>query len=195
MFRKPVDPRGRLDPTDLEDPQAKTSRELSCRRTARTPREEEFVVLAAGQHEGIGIHADAPGRSVQTARSRDPVGFDPSDQLSTWLNFDYAWDDGNSEDEVETSDDSSWGIAAAARLAVNDATGISARLEYTNSNDEADFRNEIWGITATVDHMLTDNLMVRGEVRYDDSHTRGPYLCADGDSDQTVLLAELVYTF
>ena len=26
---------------------------------------------------------------------------------------------------------------------------------------------EIWGITATLDHLLTDNLMVRGEVRYD----------------------------
>ena len=26
---------------------------------------------------------------------------------------------------------------------------------------------ETWGITATLDHLLTDNLMIRGEVRYD----------------------------
>ena len=89
------------------------------------------------------------------------------------------------------------GIAAAGRLAINDSTGIAARLEYANSNDEFESRVEVWGITATVDHMLTDNLMVRGEVRYDDAHTRidGGRLFFDDDSDQTTLIAQMVYTF
>lgn len=77
VFRKSVDPGGRLDPTDLEDPKAETSREHSRRRAAGSPREEQFVVFAARKNEGVGVHPEAPSRGIETARSRDAVCLEP----------------------------------------------------------------------------------------------------------------------
>jgi len=163
--------------------------------------EKTYIVNAGYSQDNVGISATVIYGAELPANNHDRSGlfdlvltYDHSDELSTWLNFDYAWSADSAPGE---SDDSSWGVAAAGRLAINDSTGIAARLEYANSNDTLPMRVETWGITATVDHMLTDNLMVRGEVRYDDAHTRvdGGRLFDDNDSDQTVLIAQMVYTF
>jgi hypothetical protein len=88
-------------------------------------------------------------------------------------------------------DTNAWGIAAAGRFGITERTGFSLRGEYVADvdgalgfvgiNDPFDIDGdgfndeqlsftgiETWGITATVDHLLTDNLMVRAEARYDD---------------------------
>ena len=68
---------------------------------------------------------------------------------------------------------------------------------------------KIFGITATVDHLLTDQLMVRGEVRWDnirhsDNTGNGEFFNGSLDysesdlglkSNQVVLGAEVVYNF
>jgi hypothetical protein len=68
---------------------------------------------------------------------------------------------------------------------------------------------KIFGITATVDHLLTDQLMVRGEVRWDnvrhsDNTSNGEFFSGSLDSsesdlglksNQVTLGAEVVYNF
>jgi hypothetical protein len=111
------------------------------------------------------------------------VKINASDRLGFWINGDWAYDD-----DMDTN---AWGIAAAGRFGITERTGISLRGEYvadvggalgfTGLSDPTDITGdgfndeqlfftgiETWGITATVDHLLTDNLMIRAEARYDD---------------------------
>jgi len=138
------------------------------------------------------------------------VRFDASERLALYLNGDYAW--------LDDSDDAAWGIAAAGRFGITDRTGIALRGEYVADVDErlgffgitdngfggdtlAPTGIETWGITATLDHLLTDHLMIRGEVRYDDidkDDTDNEEFfedSADFDSDQIVIGAEVIYNF
>jgi hypothetical protein len=137
------------------------------------------------------------------------VTIDPTDKLSLWINGNYAW--------IDTEGDPyAWGVAAAGRYAVTDRTGVSLRAEYVadgdqylgmvgfDPDDESGFAFtdiEVWGVTATVDHLLTDHLMIRGEVRYDeiDKDDTGDeeFLDEGGDfkDDQIVLGAEVIYNF
>jgi hypothetical protein len=113
--------------------------------------------------------------------------FDPSDTLSLWFNGDYAWEKGSGR--------SGWGLAAAGRQALGDKTGISVRAEYANEQglNESFFGlgdgscqggtaclAELWGLTGTVDHELVENLVLRGEVRYDQVNIRGTDEFIDG---------------
>ncbi len=105
------------------------------------------------------------------------VNWDPTENLSTWLNFDYAWGRTSVGHEQDA-----WGLATAARYAVTERMGIAGRFEYVADDDfalgwvddptdpDADvFRDaSIYSLTGTVDYALTSNLMVRAEVRYDD---------------------------
>jgi len=111
------------------------------------------------------------------------VKVNASDRLGFWLNGDWAYDD-----DLDTN---AWGVAAAGRFGITERTGIALRGEYVADvdgalgfvglNDPFDIDGdgfndeqlsftgiETWGITATVDHLLTDNLMIRAEARYDD---------------------------
>jgi len=106
--------------------------------------------------------------------------FDPSDTLSLWANADYLWEQGSGK--------SAWGLAVAGRQALGDRTGVSIRAEYANEQglNENQFGlgdgtcmggtaclAEVWGLTGTVDHELVENLVLRGEVRYDQVNVRG----------------------
>ena len=121
-----------------------------------------------------------------------------------------------------------WGVATGGRYGITDRTGISLRGEYVADNDNyfgffalandtvplapqtvVPTDVKIFGITATVDHLLTDQLMVRGEVRWDnvrhsDNTSNGEFFSGSLDSsesdlglksNQVVLGAEVVYNF
>ena len=160
------------------------------------------------------------------------VKFEPTDRLMLYVNGDYA-------DAANNGIGKAWGVATGGRFAVTDRTGISLRGEYVADNNNflgfcslpnSDFRGgvdycysmvdgyedyavetdvKIFGITATVDHLLTDQLMVRGEVRWDnvrhsDNTSNGEFFSGSLDSsesdlglksNQVVLGAEVVYNF
>jgi len=139
-----------------------------------------------------------------------------TDRLGFWINGDYAW--------LQDSDSAAWGVAAAGRFGITERTGISLRGEYvadvdgylgfqglsfagvtpTNGEVEALFFTgiEVWGITATIDHLLTDHLMIRAEARYDnidkDSTDNEDFFqdsVGNFDNDQIVVGAEVIYNF
>jgi hypothetical protein len=137
-----------------------------------------------------------------------------SDRLGFWVNADYNWQDSDGDPDA-------WGIAAAGRFGITDRTGIALRGEYVADSDQfLGFGGEldpsdtffsrgagvnIWGITATLDHLLTDNLMVRGEVRYDridkDNGSNDEFFHNSSNNgfelapDQVVLGVEAIYSF
>jgi hypothetical protein len=158
------------------------------------------------------------------------VQFNPTDRLALFVNGDYA-------DAANNGIGKAWGVATGGRFAVTDRTGVSIRGEYVADNNnflgfcslpnsdfvfgsadgctssfDEDFVAtdvKIFGITATVDHLLTDQLMVRGEIRWDnirhsDNTGNGEFFNGsldDSESDlglksnQVVLGAEVVYNF
>jgi hypothetical protein len=127
------------------------------------------------------VHIRGPGSDNDAVGLIDAVfTADPSDNLHLWLNFDYFWS--NNSGFERASSLTIWGLAAGGRYAINDTTGVSLRGEYIQlrdsglniDNDEihpfggplgADM--DLWSVTATVDHALTESLTLRGELRYD----------------------------
>jgi hypothetical protein len=134
------------------------------------------------------------------------VTWDPSENLAMWLNFDYAWF------KAEGANQHAWGLATAGRYAVTERVGISGRFEYVKDDDgfvgwvnPTGFLNprnaSIYSLTGTVDYALTSNLMVRGEIRYDnitkDNSNDNEFFDKGGDlrPDQTTAGVEIVYEF
>jgi hypothetical protein len=133
---------------------------------------------------------------------------DPSDQLSLWVMGDYAW--------VQDRRMAGWGIGLGARMAINDRMGVAMRGEYMKDKAGsvgAPFGNipalflvssggtpaEIWEITTTVDYTVVENLVVRGEVRWDEVSARGtpqfPQTDTRNIKQQVTLGAQVVYNF
>jgi hypothetical protein len=119
---------------------------------------------------GVGRDADwIPMLNVVTT-------WDPSENLSMWLDYTHIFDPQNGNTPYDVA---MWGLAGAARLAINDLTGISTRLEYLNYNSI--FQSvpgwsgdaEQWSVTATLDRALTDHLTVSVEGRYDYGRIEG----------------------
>ena len=132
-------------------------------------------------------------------RDSDRVGlldtvltWDPSDKLSTWVNFDYYWTQDTGAASVggpgaiqSTSSLTIYGIAAAGRYAVTEDTGFSLRYEWLYlkglgqrpgtttfvSSPGAD--TTLMSLTGTVDHHLTDNLVLSAEARWDRGQGQG----------------------
>jgi Sec-independent protein translocase protein TatA len=117
-------------------------------------------------------------------RNSDKIGlldavltWDPSDSLSTWVNFDYYWtaDTGHASGPPpfpafqDLSGLTIYGIAAAGRYAITEATGFALRYEWLYFNDYSPIGSdaELMSLTATLDHRLTDNLVVSAEGRWD----------------------------
>ena len=100
-----------------------------------------------------------------------------------------------------------FGVAVAGRVAVTDKTGLATRVEYVTMDDDfagsSDSNDtKIVSLTGTVDHSLTDNLVVRGEVRWDHSleNDVAGFPATGGsatgvENDQVVLMAEIYYAF
>jgi hypothetical protein len=131
---------------------------------------------------------------------------DPTDDLSLWANFDYVNNTGDDYGATfgAGANGQAWGIAGAGRYAVTEKTGLSTRLEYVTLDE--DFAGgttddvEIFSLTGTVDHSLTDNLVVRGEVRWDNSLEENafgfpPNNATSSKEDQVVMMAEIYYAF
>jgi hypothetical protein len=127
------------------------------------------------------------------------VTSDLSDNLSVWANVDYLVSDG---DDL-ASDGSALGVSLNGRVAVSEKTGLSLRVEYIDLEDDfigAADDLAVWAVTGTTDTMLTDKLMLRGEMRYDYSDDDTIFGFADdrgtltNDSQLTAMI-ELIYNF
>jgi len=169
-----------------------------------------------------GIYGNENTASSKNARNviNGVVKFNPTDRLALFVNGDYATQANNGNSKA-------WGVSTGGRFGITDRTGISLRGEYVADNDNylgfgawengttpgfQDFVAtdvKIFGVTATVDHLLTDQLMVRGEVRWDNVRhsgdtSNGEFFNGSLDnsksdfglkSNQVVLGAEVVYNF
>jgi hypothetical protein len=156
------------------------------------------------------------GRGIDTASGDQEtildfvLTWDPTEKLSTWANVDYLLSECNNCGPGLTSGDfNGYGIAAAGRYALTERMGLSARIEWVDLDFVADDDFQVFGLTTTLDYMLTSNLVVRGEVRWDratgdqneflksDNATRG--IPGSGQTlsakDQILLGAEVIYTF
>ena len=166
---------------------------------------------------GIGRDADYVGIVDFVAT------WDPSDELSMWLNFDaiFTHGDGLPNNNV-------YAVAVAGRLAVTESTGFSLRGEYIRGEDvfkgstivageEAAMglptfagatHIDLFSITGTFDHRLAEHLKVRFEGRYDIAYLKGApnrFFVADKDpgtvrslfrrDDQVLALVEMLYEF
>jgi len=122
------------------------------------------------------------------------ASIDPTDTISAWVNFDWVRNFGDAVD----GEGDAFGLATAARVAVTDTTGVSGRFEYLffedtfgGTTDDSEFIT----LTGTVDHALTDNLKVRGEVRWDHNLEDDIQIFTSGEDDQVVGLLEMYYEF
>jgi hypothetical protein len=126
---------------------------------------------------------------------------DPTDDISLWANLDYV---NNSGDDY-FANGQAFGIAFAGRFALTDKTGVASRIEYVTKDEDfigsgATDDVNIFSLTGTVDHSLTDNLVVRGEIRWDHSFEDSslafsPAQATPNDEDQVILMAEIYYAF
>ena len=139
---------------------------------------DSMAIAFSGLWGGDCALATGGSTCSELGRNRDKQGvvdmvldWNPSDRLSTWLDVIYVW----TKNEQRAGNAAAVGVAAAGRYAVTDATGFAMRAEYVRSWDDYvemhipvspnDDQN-LWSITATVDHKLTDHLTVKGEVVY-----------------------------
>lgn len=179
---------------------------------------DEIGVSVNGLYGGDSTFATPNGRMRNTDKTGIVdviITWDPSDRLSAWLNFDYLWtrhDRAKGTPPMATGDPEMFGVAAASRYAITDTTGFAVRAEWVRGQDmtpnaimDAN-RIDMISLTGTLDHHLTENLLVRGEVRYDKGWwSRGPnnsFFIDDSpgdltalDEDQILLGMEAVYRF
>lgn len=114
-----------------------------------------------------------------SGRNSDKIGlldavltWDPSDSLSMWADFSYWWTSGTGNGPSNGLKDLNiWGIAGAGRYAITEATGFSLRYEYLSFSEFGQGASstdaELMSLTGTLDHHLTDNLVVSAEGRWD----------------------------
>jgi hypothetical protein len=130
------------------------------------------------------------------------VNWNPTDRLSTWANYDFYWtDDTNNTDLTSLNIHA---FALASRYGITDATGVALRGEY-QWWDWNGPNIHYWTITGTLDHKLTENLIVKLEGRYDIGSAAGEpndfFMSGnDGagvfdDSDQVLGLVQMMYKF
>ena len=127
------------------------------------------------------------------------ASIDPTDNLTAYV--DYTLNHWTGPDADVHA------ISVATRLAVLDTTGIAVRGEVIIDDDglfSAGAGGNLWSVTGTIDHALTDNLTGNLEVRYDgvaDSVTGSGNGFWNGagtatsDGSQVLLVAQLVYQF
>jgi hypothetical protein len=144
------------------------------------------------------------------------LNWDPSENLATYLDVTYqTWSNGQTSTGLDP-----WavGMAAAGRLAITEATGFALRFEYLYSGDNFLFGGispaaaipvgadqTLYGITGTLDHALTENLIVKAEARYDtgtiNKSANDNVFFFDGtgsgvtEADQVTVGAEMSYRF
>lgn len=173
--------------------------------------------------------AGNPGRSG-VGRDSDYVGivdlvatWDPSDELSAWVDFDAILTHGDG-----LPDNKVLAVAVGGHLVITEATGFSLRGEYIFGDDvfkgspvvagDPDYPGlptfagaddiKLFSITGTFDHRLAENLTLRVEGRYDVARLDGVpdmFFVAGEDpddvptiyrkEDQVLGLVEILYEF
>jgi hypothetical protein len=128
--------------------------------------------------------------------------YDPTERVHLWLNADYTWTD---SDRVSGTP-AGYGVAVGGRYAFTERLGGALRAEWvTDTREFYGFENDadLYSITSTVDYAITEQLMLRGEVRYDNGRIskRSDNLFINDNStpydedDQILVGAELIYKF
>ncbi len=98
--------------------------------------------------------------------------WDPTERISTWLNFNYKWvPDSLSRNFGFNDGGDAWGIAMAARLGLTETIGFAVRGEFLMDSNAvigfAEGDSEVSGITGTLDWTITDGLVAKAEIRWD----------------------------
>ena len=122
------------------------------------------------------------GGDFGIAHNSDSVGvldavltWNPTDRFSTWANFDFYWIHDNTGSQPIGSPQipnnaNIYTGSLASRYAITDSTGVALRGEYqwwaTDFGAVAGPQH-LWSLTGTLDHALTENLIIKLEARYD----------------------------
>jgi hypothetical protein len=149
-----------------------------------------------------GLDESGIGRSGDNIGVADlVVNWNPTDRLSTWANYDYYWTHDTNSD---LSSLNIHAFALASRYGITDRTGVALRGEY-QWWDWNGPNIHFWTITGTVDHALTENLILKVEGRYDIGKAAGAtnnfFMSGDDgpgvfdDSDQVLALIQMMYKF
>jgi hypothetical protein len=168
--------------------------------------------------ENLGFDGDESGLVGLLAK------WTPSDRFGMYVDANFGWMD---EPQGTNLDPYGWGVALAGRYGITERTGIALRGEYvtdedgfilcggrsgglrfsdsgcfftnSSSSQELDY---VVSVTGTLDHLLTDNLMVRAEARWDklDLDSGPTDIFAENNDfytqdDQITLFFEVVYNF
>jgi len=169
---------------------------------------------------GVSGAADSGALFDQPAGDRETIldlilGWTPNEKFSAYVNAD--WIQTEVSRALDTTVDppvtvpvdfevEGYGIAVAGRYAFTEATGFALRGEWVDLDDffGEDTELQMWTLTGTLDHKLTDQLTLRGELRYDaiadaESDT-GDDLFFDsdgelGEDDELVAGVEVIYSF
>ena len=145
------------------------------------------------------------------------LSWDPSEKFSGYVNFDYRHTDNNDRTLGGDQDERGYGIAAAGRYAITDRLGLAFRGEWIDLKFKNQFQAtpssfadnqklKYWGLTTTADYSLTENLVVRSELRYDNyaQSSNGarefsrPFIDGNDpldEKDQFVAGVEVIYNF
>jgi len=121
--------------------------------------------------------------------------FDPTDDLTGWVDFTYRWLHPNGPD----SNTYAW--AAAARYALTETLGVASRFEMVVVDPSNGKATDEYSLTFTFDKAITDHLLARLEGRFDWG-IDGKYRKAGTDYDdpsasnhQNLFVAEVIYQF
>lgn len=144
----------------------------------------------------------------------------PSDRFGMYLNGNFGWMD---DPQGSDLDPYAWGISLAGRYGITERTGFALRGDFVRDEDgyvlfnakrgglqgydedlSGDIQeiDQVWSVTGTLDHLLTDNLMIRAEARWDlvdlddgptDIFSQNNDLYTE--DDQITLFFEVVYNF
>ncbi len=169
--------------------------------------------------ETVGFDGDEAGLVNLLAK------WTPSDRFGMYVNGNFAWMD---DPQGTDLDPYAWGVSVAGRYGITERTGFALRGDYVQDSDgfvlfsgrsgglqnaagQPAELNNVWSITGTLDHLLTDQLMVRAEARYDkvdlddaDNEVFFQNTYRGGlngqafegqESDQITLFFEVVYNF
>jgi hypothetical protein len=159
--------------------------------------------------QGLNLHPPANTNKGQLYYTDLLATWNPSDALALWLNFDWIT---QREDGFAGPDENVYATAIAGRLAVTEKTGIATRFEYVKFAEvcrsgacpfeDATDSIDLFSLTGTVDHALTDNMTIRAEIRWDlgDAENSGDNFFNHDTSaftrDNRVLaLAQMYYRF
>lgn len=182
--------------------------------------------------------AEANGSETEKLTVIDVIfTWDPFTDLSLWMNFDRAWAN------PDGADPDGWGISIGGHYTITERVAATLRVDFAQTENpggspfgpaigpfaaptgvggnSAGFDEEALSITGTVAYQLSDQIKVRGELRWDDYerfcrrarviNAANALRCSDsifnertagpagnvrgGDSDQFIAGVDVIYEF